>query len=192
MKTMKLVLFFCSVLIIFTIPAYASENYIALSGGMWSPTSSSTIDYNIQPLDISYGAGWQLGAAIGVGTESGFRLENELTYMHAPAKSYSENMYALAWMLNAWWDIRNGTRFTPYLGGGVGVARGSMASPGPVDNSGSCVAYQLGGGVDFQLIKGWSLDLGYRHIGTIGSIDNSNGVFKLSGTSITSGLRLRF
>lgn len=189
---MKRVLSVAIGLILYTVPANSSENYIALSGGMWSPTSSSTIDFNAQPLDISYGTGWQLGAAIGVGTENGIRLENELTYRQAPAKSSSEDMHALAWMLNAWWDIRNGSRFTPYLGGGIGVARGSMASPGPVNNTGSCVAYQLGGGVDFQLSKGWSLDLGYRHIGTVGSTGYRNEVFKLVGTSIASGLRVCF
>lgn len=71
-------------------------------------------------------------------------------------------------LANAFYDIETGTAFTPYLGGGVGIARitGTLT-----DNCG-CIsgtqtrlapAAQLGGGVRFAVAAPVTLDIGYRY-----------------------------
>lgn len=176
-------------LMLFAMPAMAGD--LTISGGRWNPKNSHTVDNNFNPLDVVYDSGYQLAAAVGK-TSGAVRLDSELAYRKADAEQNRGKMSSLSLMFNAWFNLRNSSPFTPYVGGGIGFARGSMASPGPVDNTGSAVAYQAGAGIDFKISEGLSLDFGYRFFDTIGSTDNSNGVFKLAGTSIISGLRLRY
>lgn len=75
-------------------------------------------------------------------------------------------------LLNGWYDIDTGTAFTPYLGGGAGLARiSTLASTtctcdGKPLVLGKDTAYvpaaQLGGGVRIKLAEPVSLDFGYR------------------------------
>lgn len=177
-----------AILILSAVPAMAGD--LTLSAGRWNPRNSHTIDNNLNPLDIAYDSGYQLAAAIG-GSSGAVRIENELAYRTAEAQQNRGKMSALTLMFNAWFNLRNSSPFTPYVGGGVGYARGSMASPGAVDNTGSHAAYQYGGGLDFRLNQAVSLDFGYRHIAKIGD-NTSGGGFNLAGHSFTTGLRLAF
>ena len=84
-----------------------------------------------------------------------------------------------ALMANAWYEFAIGSRFKPYLGGGVGWARSkldgafeepvievSAAAVDPFDGfsvTSSGFAYQLGAGVTTQVMPGVSLGLGYRY-----------------------------
>jgi opacity protein-like surface antigen len=71
-------------------------------------------------------------------------------------------------LLNAFYDIDTGSAFTPYLGGGLGVARITTT----LDDTCGCVtgmntrlapAAQLGGGLRIALSEPISLDFGYRY-----------------------------
>lgn len=96
-------------------------------------------------------------------------------------------------MVNAWWDGRNGSPFTPYFGGGFGFGRGHVASPGPIDNSGSGKAYQVGGGVDCKIDQQLSLDVGYRYFGLSDTSSNGGaGSVDMVGSSVLTGIRWRF
>jgi OOP family OmpA-OmpF porin len=83
-----------------------------------------------------------------------------------------------ALMTNAWYEFEIGSRFKPYFGAGVGWARsqldGAFESNGlpsalafnpftgfSVQNSG--FAYQLGAGINSQIMPGVSLGIGYRY-----------------------------
>jgi opacity protein-like surface antigen len=168
------------------------ERYFAIGAGAWLPGKTSSLDTNFSPVDVSYKTGWGLGAAVGVAADNGLRLENELVYREAVAKGASDSQWSLGWLINVWWDAKNSSPFTPYFGGGFGYGRGTIASPGPFDNSGSGIAYQAGGGIDYRLSSGLSLDLGYRYFG-IGSLSgNDNSSFDLAGSSLMAGVRMRF
>lgn len=76
-------------------------------------------------------------------------------------------------MLNGWWDINTGTPLTPYIGGGVGVAFGSLKSSSTDVDEGDVLkasdhftnfAWSLGGGLGYAVTDSWTLDLGYRYI----------------------------
>ena len=79
-------------------------------------------------------------------------------------------------MLNAWYDIPTGTAFTPYVGGGLGVAfirhkSTATENPGAADEERihasknfSNFAWSLGGGLAYNINDNWALDLGYRYI----------------------------
>lgn len=80
-------------------------------------------------------------------------------------------------MANVWWDFRNSTAFTPYVGGGIGLsfihAKGDMSldlpntpgTPYSGDLGGRTTtnfAWQLGAGCAWNITDTVALDLGYR------------------------------
>ena len=186
-------LFSMSVLSVFSVQSFAAERYLSLTAGTFSPGNTASLDNNFKSTNIEYNTGWALGGAFGAGFDSGLRLENELIYRQASPRTAGGDLWALAWMINVWWDARNSSPFTPYFGGGFGLGRGHVASPGPIDNSGSGAAYQVGGGLDYKFDRHLSLDVGYRYFG-IADTSSSGGVgsVDLAGSSVLAGLRWRF
>src|SRR5450631_293633 len=188
------VAFFICIFVVLALPAFATDRYFGLAGGAWLPGKTSSFDVNFYPVKVDYKSGWSAGGTFGVAFDSGMRLDNEIVYRQSSARSSSDDQWALGWLINIWWDARNSSPLTPYFGGGFGYCRGSIASPGPIEGSGTGVAYQAGGGVDVRLQRGFSLDLGYRYFG-IADLASNNNVgdgFDLAGSSIMAGLRMRF
>lgn len=73
---------------------------------------------------------------------------------------------------NVFYDFHNNTKFTPYVGAGVGVAQirvkdNFWTAYGPQTASGSKnvenFAWNLGAGVAYSFDSNWKLDLGYRY-----------------------------
>ncbi len=75
------------------------------------------------------------------------------------------------YMLNAYYDIDTGTKFTPYVGAGIGIAH--IKAQGNVDFNGERVsdfsksknnfAWQIGAGAAYAVTDNVSVDLGYRY-----------------------------
>jgi outer membrane protein OmpA-like peptidoglycan-associated protein len=81
----------------------------------------------------------------------------------------------LAFMANAYYDIATGTRFTPYVGFGVGAARLSMSNVSAstgfgslalVNDTDTVFAYQPIAGVHYAISPRIELGLEYRYVGT--------------------------
>jgi opacity protein-like surface antigen len=131
----------------------------------------------------------------------------------------SGHLKALNLMVNVWFDIDIGGGFRPYLGGGVGggqLTLGTTAKTDPFtsgakqipdttqefpDSSAWAFAYQVGGGVGFELVAGLTLSLGYRLSSTTtaelawNAIDSGSDEILRSSTlhhSIDLGLRYEF
>ena len=77
-------------------------------------------------------------------------------------------------MFNLYYDIDTGTKFTPYIGGGVGYARVKSKAKvygstpyGDINMSSTShdnnFAWQLGFGVSYAVNDKWDIDLGYRY-----------------------------
>ena len=80
---------------------------------------------------------------------------------------------AITVMVNGFYDIDVGSGLKPYIGGGVGVAFFSIeaisATTGRtlVDDTGNTVfAYQVGGGLGYEMTPTTTLSLDYRYFGT--------------------------
>ena len=104
--------------------------------------------------------------------------------------------------VNALYDFKTGSRLTPYVGAGVGVAFvtanniGLMANNGLLDDTQTEFAYQAIAGVSGMLDKHWSLTADYRYIGTTDpTFDNTlGGSSRIENAShnILVGLRYSF
>jgi len=174
------------------LPCSAADTYFGVNAGAWTPHDTSTIDSNLKPITSEYSTGWSLGGTYGTSFANGFRVENELVYRQAEAKRCSSDAWNLAFLFNAWWDGRNSTPVAPYFGGGFGFASGRNASPGIVDNRGSGIAYQAGGGFILSpRSSGYDIDLGYRYFG-INDTSNRTGAMDVTGSSWLLGIKKIF
>lgn len=185
-------------------PAFAGGLYFSTFGGAnfvrdyhhSTTTGRETLDEN-----FNFNTGFVLGSAVGIELDRwlhGLRVELETSYRRNKldgdwALTVAPNLVApdalqsgsinghssvFALMANAWYEFDIGTRFKPYLGGGVGWARSrqdgafdvgtliTSLAVNPfngwvVENDG--FAYQLGAGITSQIMPGVSLGLGYRY-----------------------------
>jgi opacity protein-like surface antigen len=150
------------------------------------------------------------------------RLEGELTYKNAGIKSITSqsdgfrfrnvdgNLEAFAMLFNGYFDLHNDSRFTPYLGGGIGFASLHLSDTTGIDTrdgvarniilygagNDTVFAYQVGAGVEIAINREFSLDLGYRYFATdSASFDSDLGIttsLKFESHNAALGFRLRF
>lgn len=172
------------------LPSFGADQYFAVNAGAWLPHSTSTPDINLQPITTLYSPGWSLGTTLGVALDNGLRIENELIYRQAEARSSDQDQWNLGILVNVWWDGRNSTPITPYFGGGFGFARSHVASPGIIANTGGGIAYQAGGGIIFSQ-NVFDLDFGFRYFGVKDTTSNIGNV-DVEGSSWTIGVRKKF
>lgn len=140
------------------------------------------------------------------GYDFGFlRLEGELSYRNSEIdtvtnqsngehfRNVNGDLGVFAVMFNAYFDLHNPSRVTPYLGGGIGFATLHLSDTNGYgniqgfthlydDSSDTVFASQIGAGVDVALTNRYSLDIGYRYFITEKST--------LDGDVISSNLRL--
>ena len=114
------------------------------------------------------------GGSIAYGVKAGaVRTELELN-MHDKAEKYQdENDWTASLennsiMLNAYYDIDTGTKFTPYVGAGIGMAHlkakvDFMDGDDVPGKSKTTFAWQAGAGVSYAMTDNLALDLGYRY-----------------------------
>lgn len=114
--------------------------------------------------------GWLGLGAIGYAFPSGFRVEGEVGYRRNNVDNGPGRAEAWSVMGNALYDFNTGTRFTPYVGAGIGGARLNFSNVATgstsVDDSDTVLAYQGLAGVTYQLNTNVNLDLGYRYFTT--------------------------
>ena len=147
---------------------------LALNGSNFTFNDSSDFD-----------PGWGVGVSVGYGFTNGFRLEGEVGYRRNGINSFTDSsgttfsvdghMSSWDFMGNIYYDIPTGSRWTPYIGGGIGVAivhlsaQASLTSPTAAlswDDSDAVFAYQGIAGIGYQITESVNLGVEYRHLGT--------------------------
>jgi opacity protein-like surface antigen len=150
--------------------------------------TDTTITYygnTIANDDVTFDPGVYVGGTGGY--DFGFlRLEGELSYRHADLdtvfadgrryRNVDGDLGAFTGMFNAFFDLQNPSRVTPYLGGGIGFASLFLSDTDGRDTSGikplysesddTVFAYQLGAGMDIAINSRYSMDIGYRYLKT--------------------------
>jgi outer membrane autotransporter protein len=102
--------------------------------------------------------------------------------------------------LNMYFDIETGTKFTPYVGGGLGVAiidtdgkfkvteDGDTLFDESASNSETNFAFNLAAGVGYDVSDNFTLDLGYRYA-DFGEGESGN-VLDINNVSLTGEARI--
>jgi opacity protein-like surface antigen len=129
--------------------------------------------------------GWLVGATVGARVWNWARVEGELSYQDLDPGTIEfvtnnvssgefpdtdpHDLSATYLMANVWADIPTGMPIAPYVGGGIGAAwlnfEGPWSSPAGFQDVDSDVAFawQVCGGVQYDLTQDWAVDLGYRY-----------------------------
>lgn len=109
------------------------------------------------------------------------RVEGEIVYRRNDVNKVSTAQYgnvdgsgdlsALSFMLNGFYDFKNRTFITPYIGGGMGVALLDLSTvtAETIRISGgddTVFAYQLEAGFNNAINESMSFDIGYRYFST--------------------------
>ena len=148
-------------------PALARDDqwYVGVGGGAMIVEDLSLDIGTLQnAASIDTNKGFDVGGVVGYDF-GGFRLESEVSYRQADAKS-SGNASALSFMVNGVLDFGEDDGIQGFVGGGAGVARFDMqtvlAAPAFLDDSDTGLAWQALAGVRAPLSKSWDVGLKYR------------------------------
>jgi opacity protein-like surface antigen len=206
-------------------PACAAGPYV--SGNVGASFLQDADNSNSSPVvDVksSYDPGWVVSGAAGYGFANGLRVEGEIGYrqvsldqlkvnndgglgaalglgsLNGLTTNVEGNETALSAMANAWYDVKTGTPFTPYVGGGVGLARVSLnnvsvAGVTLVDDDDVAFAYQLGAGVAYALTQNVALTLDYRFFSVVdATFTDASGSFssEFHSHNVMVGARIGF
>jgi OmpA-OmpF porin, OOP family len=158
--------------------------YVGAEGG-WShlmdPTGTRTTPRTSLSFTTHPKEGFAAGADAGYAFRWGLRIEGEFVYRRHDLQSFTSSggstpaqgrIDNVAMMGNLLYDFSNRTRWTPYLGAGVGGARfhlekfGAAAATSTLTAANIRLAYQGIAGVAFAITPALSLSLDYRYFAT--------------------------
>lgn len=149
--------------------------------------------------NVVYDLGFGIGGIAGYNMGNGLRLEGEFAYRANDIETIDgvpvgANVSSTAVMVNALFDIGTQTSFKPHIGGGLGIARGTIESVG-LSFTDTALAGQIIFGVDYMMAPDLALLVDYRFFFTedlgfgagfgLGGLEYSN-------SSISAGLRKTF
>lgn len=169
--------FVVAALALAALPALAADQpagfYVGVGIGAVQPLDSDISGTGIS-ADVEYDPGMAAIGNLGYYYGNGFRTELELGHSWADVDSPSGDANVLDTMLNGYYDFRSDSKFTPYLGIGVGAARVSFDGIAPVgttslDDSAWTFAYQGIAGVSYAVNNQWDVFGDYRYFGTLDS-----------------------
>jgi len=186
--------------------------YVSLfAGGVWSPEIEADYNDDVVGYDITTDLGLAFGIAVGTKVFENVRIEAELSgTVNSISEAYEEDddflypdfdgsVSALYLLGNVWFDLDTGSGFTPYIGGGVGVAGVDVNfEQWDWELDGGGFAYQLGAGVKVDVADNIALDLGYRFKSVPGvTVDDVDGdddwlTFDLQSHVFQAGLTFSF
>ena len=166
----------------YTINSLLVNTYVAGKVGYNNPTGGELDENAVYSL------------AAGYRFNPNFRLEGEV--------SYRENDISLTGLsgesktgtafVNGWYDWANTSKFTPYVGGGIGIAhnenKGTFLGT-YVTTKDYAFAYQVGGGVAYALCPHFDLTADYRFIDT-SNFDDTSDDYKAH--EVLAGVRYSF
>lgn len=191
-----------------------SGGYFGLAAGFNNISNGEATAPNRTPQAITFKFNDGLAAGFTTGYRwGGFRGEFEFTYRANGVKNFNSALFPLSGhqddlslMVNALYDFNTNTRFTPYIGAGIGATMlwwrdfANATSTRIVrDTGGTKLAFQAIAGVSYAFSSEWQATLDARYKGSSGhsfagiasSADDITG-FKLRDTTIMAGLRYNF
>jgi opacity protein-like surface antigen len=211
MKKNILLIIGCAIILSISSIAYSAEGvYVSANLGLALANDSDLSD--------STGTGtMEFDPGISGGVAAGYdfgcpRIEGEIVYQRnnldmmsvsvpgigSGSLAVTGDVTSTAFLINGYYDFKNNSSVTPFIGGGFGMAKveaSAITVPGfgtissSVDDT--VFAYQVGAGLGFAVNEKLSIDLKYRFLGT--SDPNFEGTtVTYSTNNFYAGLRVSF
>lgn len=137
-------------------------------------------------VEIEFNTGFSMAASIGYAFSAGLRLEVEANFAETDIDQFTRSGFAegddpgirsYGVMGNIFYDFDTGSRWTPYIGGGAGIAVVDLLG---TENHAFCLrifadscvsaqsdtvfAYQVGAGIGYEINPSWTVTLDYRFV----------------------------
>jgi opacity protein-like surface antigen len=189
--------FFALIFVFQTSTVFASDVYFSVHGGatiLNEADQTDAADTTAFSTATDFDTGYNVGGAVGVKL-SNFRFEFELGYSQVGADSMEitndagigvalglgsltglkidldGDVNTLSYMANAYYDFKNKTNFTPFVGFGVGGATvyyNDIKTSGVliVDDNDTVFAYKLGAGLAYKISESLNLTGDYHYLAT--------------------------
>ena len=160
-----------------TIPSEVTTTsglYLRADGGI------SFLNWSGGSNDHSYVGDFGIGYDFGDGLRSDVTANWTGDYIVAPGATINSRMV----LGNVYYDWKNESALTPYIGAGLGYGWSDASGPGYFNTSG--IAVGLNAGVAYEMTNNLALDVGYRFH------DILNGGATPAEHQVTAGLRIKF
>jgi opacity protein-like surface antigen len=208
MKKFGVVILGFLILVVSAAPVLAKGPYVGLQGGAVFLSDSDVTQVGTT-FSGSFDAGYG-GSLTGGYNFDMVRLEGELFYK---TNSFDEvsaagasipadgDLSALGLMVNVYYDFKNTTAFTPFIGVGVGMAKVyikdlKIGALPIADDDDAVFAYQGIAGVGYAINKVLTLDLAYKYTATAdASFTDFTGVpfeAEYKSHNVMAGVRFNF
>ena len=195
-----------------------NKMYVGFNLGMSMPVDSdgsyrdfyNGYGYKVSTT-VEADSGFATGMVIGRSFNN-FRLEGELAYQKNDINSYTENgvtfddgdyypigdkysvsdadITSKALLVNGYYDFKNSSNFTPFVGVGVGFADVELSYYGESESD-TVPAAQVSIGANFAFTEKVSLDLKYRYFVTK-DLDFDGETQEYSSNNVYTGIRYSF
>ena len=213
---------FSGVLLCSTVYADEHNAYVQLNAGAsFIPStrlileSLDSIGYSLYQLPFKYDPGFAASVALGCRLSNSFRLEGEVMYQsndfnNGQIMVVTSNGTHLwdgagerrrtAFLLNAYYDFKNSTPFTPFVTAGLGGYHAQLQYHNSNVENDVDFAYQVGAGVNYKVNDTFSVDLKYRYFAGVDGnaqfakelLPVTAKVFEVSDHQVMAGLRIGF
>ncbi len=209
MKKIILAIACCATLLSISSVAYSAEGlYVSGNLGLAIPNNSD-VTFSDSPgatLTVESNSGLALAGAIGYGLSNNVRLEAEVAYQKndmdkmkilGVGLDINGDTSSLALLLNGYYDFKNKSAFTPFIGGGIGIAKVNMSDvtlfglPIGSSDDDTVFAYQVGAGVSYAVNEKVSIDVKYRYFAT-SDPEFGTSTMEYSSHNIYAGVRVAF
>jgi outer membrane protein OmpA-like peptidoglycan-associated protein len=155
--------------------------YLGIGAGV-NLTEDVDLEGGAIDTDAATDLGWAAAGSFGYAYGNGIRTELEFGYRSNDVDDLSGvaggsgDVDAISIMVNALYDFHNSTRFTPYVGGGIGWTNLDFSGVAPVGGStlsdnGDDIGYQGIAGLSYAIAEQVDLFGEYRYAGTFSDID---------------------
>ena len=216
-KIVQLLLIVAMLFSVSTVAYSAPGLYIGGNFGLafLNETELDSYDYpNGSDVNVNADNGLSFGGVVGYAFENGYRIEGEVDYqkndfdkMEVSYLGVSEtfflkgNITSLAVFVNGYYDFKNESRVTPFIGAGLGFANIAVSDYNYADSAlaydederddDTVFAYQFSAGVGFEVTESITLDLRYRYVATE-NVEIDGATLDYSSNIISTGIRFSF
>ncbi len=199
-----------AIAMVFSLSSFAYSGTGLYVGGDLGLSFADDVNTSDPDGTISLDTGLALGGYVGYSFENNLRVEGEISYQgysldkmkfKGDSSSYPMDgtVGSVAFMANGYYDFKNSSIVTPFVGAGVGFATvaiendsyGRFDPIGDLDDNDTVFAYQLTAGVGIDITERITLDVKYRYFATQ-DVDLENTTAEYSSNNIYTGIRFSF
>lgn len=189
-------LLMASTALIFSAGAADAGLYVGADAGMSFPIKEK-IKHDGVSDTLELKDGWVGDIVVGWAFDNNFRTELDVGYRDYDMGDFNHvsnkgSLKSWAVTANVLYDFKNTTKFTPFVGAGIGAAYAKLENDTTnQDGSATKVALLGTAGISYQITDALSTSLAYRYFTTIDQ-EFENGKYDLRANEILLGLRYDF